>query len=343
MISAISAYGHQAASTRVRLHDWFSYLGIQPEVYEYVGFADNRPGRLLRHPVDVLAAERHIRRLRTAGSTVLLSREATPFSRGEVEERLLGEADWGVFDFDDALFVDVGGSRRFSMPEVKCARSVRGADVVVAGNDYLANWASDHNSAVRVIPSCIDPNDYRAKSCWAIEGAPRIVWLGSASTERYVADIAPALRQVCQRTGARLHVISAARDSGALRPLQPWTTRTPWSLGSFADELGEADVAIAPLPDTPYARGKCAYKLLQYAATGVPMIGSPVGANAEALSRFDGIAATTLDEWADGLQQLLSESEAGRTNRGLTEMLSVNKHYSFEAWQDDWKRAMGPQ
>lgn len=336
MIHAISAYGPTGASSRVRLLDWFSYLGLSPEIHDYAGFPDNRPTRLVRHPFSVARAERHIRGLNVTESTVVLSREATPFSLGEIEGRLLREAKWGVFDFDDALFVDSGGIRGPAHPARKCERAIKAADVVIAGNAHLADWASQHSDAIQVIPSCVNPSDYQAKSDWAVGDRPTMVWLGSPSTESFVANILPALRQVCERTGAQLLLISGANENPALDALGPFLNRVPWSLDKVATVLASADVAIAPLNDSPYARGKCAYKLLQYAATGLPIVGSPVGANALALSRFDGISASTDDEWVDGLIAVLEEPGDRRESRGRSAMRAVAEHYSFAAWSDLW-------
>jgi len=339
MIHAISGYGSAGASSRVRLLDWFSHLSLTPQVHAYAGFPDNRLGRLARHPLKVAAAERHVRLLDVAGHTVVLSREATPFSVGEVEERLLREAKWGVFDFDDALFLDNAGIRRLFQPARKCERAVKAADVVIAGNGHLADWASQHNDAIQVIPSCVDPADYQAKSSWTIGDRPTIVWLGSPSTEIYVAEIVGALRQVCKRTGAQVMLVSGADDNPAFDVLGPSLNRVPWSLHGVASVLASADVAMAPLNDTPYARGKCAYKLLQYAATGLPIVGSPIGANARALTRFVGVPATTDDEWVDALIGMVEEPEDRRENRGRTAMKAVAEHYSFAAWADVWAAA----
>lgn len=341
MIHAISAYGRNGASSRVRLHDWFSHLGLTPTVHDYAGFQDNRPKRVLKHPARVIEAELRIRALRTTGSTVVLSREATPFSWGDVEVRLLRDAALGVFDFDDAIFVDSGGARHWAQPARKCERAVRAADVVIAGNDYLAEWAAPFTGDLRVIPSCIEPDSYQAKTTWDTTERPRIVWLGSRSTEGYVAQIIRPLVEVCRRMDAQLVLISGPGDNPALADLGDSLTRVPWSLESVAAELAAADVAIAPLNDSAYARGKCAYKLLQYAATALPMIGSPIGANVEALSRFDGIAATTEDDWVAGLEQLLSESPSRRSARGLTALSAVARHYSFGAWATQWSDATG--
>lgn len=341
VIRAISAYGQTGASSRVRLLDWFAYLGLVPEVHNYAGFPDNRPARLARHPVSVANAERQIRALDVAGSTVVLSREATPFSKGEVEERLLRQADWGVFDFDDAIFAGNDGIRRLSSPHRKVQRTVRAADVVIAGNAYLAEWASHYSDAVQVIPSCVHPDDYQTKRTWAVTEMPTIVWLGSPSTEGYVADVLPALTQVCERTGAQLLLISGVADNAAFNVLGPSLKRVPWSLTTVSAALASADVAIAPLKDSVYARGKCAYKLLQYAATGLPIVGSPVGANALALTRFDGLQASTNDEWADALLEVLQEPEVRRERRGDRALSAVREHYSFAAWEKKWIDAIG--
>jgi hypothetical protein len=96
-----------------------------------------------------------------------------------------------VYDFDDALFDDQSSFRRLFGMQDKCRRATAAADVVIAGNDYLANWAEQHNKDVRVIPSCINPLDYAPKTDWSIRGdAPSLVWLGSPATEIYVAQIA---------------------------------------------------------------------------------------------------------------------------------------------------------
>lgn len=338
-LHAVSPYGRQASSTRVRLADWIDRLGLEARWHEYAGLPDNRPRRLARHPALVLRSELGLHTTRLEGATVVLSREAGPFTRGGVEERILRSARHGVFDFDDALFHDAGRVRRVLGQARKCERAVAAADVVIAGNDYLADWATGFSSDVRVIPSCIDPDSYSPKGGWEVGATPRLVWLGSPATEPYVAQIAPALLEVHARTGARLTVISG-RDAGALSTLAPMLDRVPWRLDTVAQALSSADVAIAPLDDSPYSRGKCAYKLLQYAATEVPMVGSPVGANETALQRFSGLAASGHGDWVDALIALLAEPSSQRRLRAQTGAAAVREHYSFAAWEATWRSAV---
>lgn len=341
-LHAVASYGPTGASTRVRLDDWFRFLGIKATHHYYAGLNSNRPGSVAAHLAAVTRAEFSLRRLDVSGQRVLLSREASPFSAGEVEERLLRHAAYGVYDFDDALFDDHSPMRRILRTQDKCRRAVETADVVIAGNDYLANWAQDHNKDVRVIPSCIDPRDYVPKTQWSITGdAPLLVWLGSPATEQFVANIAPALLEVHQQTGASLTLISGPRDNQALEPLRRMLRRVPWGIKTFAADLASADVAIAPLDHSPYSRGKCAYKLLQYAASGLPVVGTPVGANDLALQRFNGLAPSTHGDWTDALVQLLNEHSALRAERALQGRTAVERHYSFDAWKDEWLEAVG--
>ncbi|MDQ1484258.1 MAG: hypothetical protein QOF35_2334, partial [Actinomycetota bacterium] len=93
--------------------------------------------------------------------------------------------------------------------------------------------------------------------------------------------------------------------------------------------------------DTPYSRGKSAYKLLQYAAAGLPIVGSPVGANELALERFQGLQARSLDDWSQALLQVVTDAPALREVRARAGLSAVAAHYSFGAWEAQWCKAAG--
>lgn len=337
-----SPYGSRAPSTRVRLYEWLAHLGLSAERHEYAGLGHNSPGALARQPRAALAAERRTRALAetVATRTVVLSREASPFGWGDTEAALLRAAALGVYDLDDALFADRAGWRRVLGKEEKCRRALVSADRVVVGNDYLANYACDHARDVVVIPTCVEPGDYVLSGAPEILERPRIVWLGSASTESYLVGIAPALREVAKRTGAEVLVISVARETEHPE-LDGLVTRVPWQPATFADHLASAHVAIGPLNDDVYARGKCAYKLLQYGATGLPVVASPVGANALAIERFSAWPATTIEDWVDQLVTVISLDAKFRAEAGARARAAVEEHYSFAAWAPDWMKTVG--
>jgi glycosyltransferase involved in cell wall biosynthesis len=336
-----SSYGAAGASMRVRVLDWLRFLDLEAEVLDYLGTPNVRPGTLLRQPLRVLAAERRLRRLRRAPAwdRLLISRSMGPFTGGRLEAALLQRAGWGVYDFDDALYADArGGVHRFFGEAAGWSTAVRGADLVIAGNDSLAEAAARLNPEVRVIPSCVEPRDYPRKTSYEVGPVPRLIWMGSPSTEPYLQPVAPALLEVHRLTGARLTLVSAGRRP--LGELDVMTDRVTWD-GSRTDALlAEADCGIMPLPDIPFTRGKCAYKLLQYGAAGLPAVAAPVGVNARVIEQLDGLGPADAEAWVEALVGLLQEPEARRRARGEAARRAVEDHYSFDAWQSEFLRAV---
>lgn len=333
-ITTVSSYGAGGSSARVRLFDWLAHLRLPHRSIDYLGAPDNRPSTLLRRWPSVAVAERRLRSLSADGGpgTVLLSREASPFSNGRVEEGILRRADRGIYDFDDALFAyPTSGVRRLWSKRKVWSRSVRAADVVIAGNDYLAQAASELASDVVMIPSCVEPADYARKTEYELAGPPVAVWIGSPSTESYLGAIAEPLRRLHDRFGLRLLVVSSG--SRHLGPIGHMVDRADWTLDSFAAHLAGADLGIMPLPDTAYSRGKCAYKLLQYGASALPMVASPVGANALALQRMGGLSVRTDTEWVDAIAGILELRSSERAAMGASARTGVETHYSFAAWR----------
>jgi glycosyltransferase involved in cell wall biosynthesis len=336
-----SAYGPTGASTRVRVLDWLRFLGLQAEPFHYLGTSNVRPRTLARHPLGIVRAELGLRRLsrRPALERLLISRSTSPFSGGRMEEALLGQAGWGVYDFDDALYAaDRSGVHRHLGQSAGWARAVAAADLVIAGNAHLAEAATELNPNVQVIPSCVDPAGYPRKRDYAVGPVPRLVWLGSPSTERYLEGVAPALLEVHRRTGARLVLVSAGHRP--LGELDVMVDRVTWDGPRTDALLAGADCGIMPLPDDPFTRGKCAYKLLQYGAAGLPAVASPVGVNAHVIEQLSGRAATDQESWVTALVDLLAEPVAHREARGDTARKAVEDHYSFAAWAQTFRDAL---
>ena len=81
-----------------------------------------------------------------------------------------------------------------------------------------------------------------------------------------------------------------------------------WSLHGQVPDLVSADIGLAPLPDNRYTRGKCGFKILQYAAAGLPSVASPVGVNAEHVQHgATGFHAESSVDWVEKLTQLIED------------------------------------
>jgi len=343
VIYAVTPYGRSGPSSRVRVFEWLDRIEEPRTVSSYVSHCNARPLELARRPAAVLAAEVRLRRIAAAQpERLLLHREASPISRGGLERRLVERAGFAVYDFDDALHTDWGDGgrlRRLAPKAAKAVIAVENSDRVIAGNPTLAEWAAQHNDDVVVIPSCVAPERYAEKLDYAVADPPRLGWIGSADNEAYLRLVAPALSEVHRRSGARLTLIGTGEPR--LGELEALIDRVPWSEARQYALLAGIDVGLAPLPDDPYTRGKCGYKILQYAAAGVPVVASPVGINRALLLQLGMPAPATTGEWVDAIAGLLEApvEERAKLGRGAREV--VRRRYSFDAWLPTWRAAVG--
>jgi glycosyltransferase involved in cell wall biosynthesis len=122
--------------------------------------------------------------------------------------------------------------------------------------------------------------------------------------------------------------------------LAPFTTKVSWTQEGAASAPATWDVGLMPLTDGLYERAKCGYKLLQYAAAGLPAVGSPVGVNRSLLTGMQGEAATTPGEWIDAIEAVLAESAEDRAVRAVAGR-TVARQYSYATWEPQWRDAVG--
>jgi glycosyltransferase involved in cell wall biosynthesis len=251
----------------------------------------------------------------------------------------------GVYDLDDGLPWDDGklpGLGRWwkrPFPRSRVAhRAASAADRVIAGNDILGEWASSLCSDVVIVPTCVEPKEYSIRSAWDIdEHEPVLGWIGAPATEPYLDEIADALVEVNRRSGARLEIVSGNGSTSAA--LAPFASRRRWAPGATT-WISKWDIGLMPLRDGVYERAKCGYKLLQYAASGVPAIGSPVGVNARLLADMDGLAPISHGDWVEALVGMLAEPAERRRRRAMCG-LGVAQRYSYDEWQQRWLAAVG--
>jgi glycosyltransferase involved in cell wall biosynthesis len=106
--------------------------------------------------------------------------------------------------------------------------------------------------------------------------------------------------------------------------MEEFTDVIVWDESTEAEEVRKFSVGIAPLEDTPFSRGKCAFKSIQYMACGVPVILTPVGANKEIIKHGEnGFHAETEADWYRYLEYFYLNRAGirlmGERNRKLAE------------------------
>jgi glycosyltransferase involved in cell wall biosynthesis len=235
-----------------------------------------------------------------------------------------------VFDFDDAIMFGrksgAAGVLERHRRRRGFERMLRCCDAVTPGNRFLAEQCHGFEGPIEILPSAV-PSDVPQHS--PADGGPlRVGWIGRASNLRYLAPLAGTLRRVAERTPLELVIVSdAALDLAGVE-----TRFVPWSLAREAREVAAFDVGVMPLALAgPWSRGKCAYKLLQYMAAGVPAVASRVGMNETVIRHGEnGWLASDEDDWVEALTSLASDPEAA-ARMGRAGRATVEASYSIEA------------
>jgi glycosyltransferase involved in cell wall biosynthesis len=211
----------------------------------------------------------------------------------------------------------------------KFAATCRWVDVVAAGNDVLAGVARVTARTVTVLPTSIDTALYQPSTATAAD-PPTIAWIGSPENLVYLEMIRPALARLTTRYPAlRLRVICSRFPEWPEVAVEP----VVWSSATEARALAGAHIGVMPLTDDAWARGKCAFKLLQYMAAALPCVASPVGANTEAVvDGVNGFHADSDQGWERHLETLIRSPEL-RARFGANGRAHVESRFGLRTYQ----------
>ena len=213
-----------------------------------------------------------------------------------------------IYDFDDAIMYSPKNPASDRTSHFRLfRRTVKLSDMIIAGNCYLAEHAKRFNDNVKVLPTGLDTKAYNPEIRPRSNGKIRLVWIGSKSTLKYLAEIKPALEQIGERfSNVVLRII--CDDFFDLENMEVEKCR--WSLETQYTDLAASHIGLAPLPDNRFTMGKCGFKILQYASAGLPVVASPVGVNCECvLEGITGYHASQISQWADKISELINNIE----------------------------------
>jgi len=222
-----------------------------------------------------------------------------------------------AFDVDDAIWL----TTPFGKSAIQ--RIARFSDLILAGNDHIANWFAPISNRVHVIPTAVDTHRFKPHREMDMDNEVfTIGWTGSSATLPFLEAIeSPLARFLREFKHTRITIMADRKVCFKNIPPEKINCRR-WSPHAESNFLNTMDVGLMPMPDTAWTRGKCAYKMLLYMATGVPVIVSPVGMNRDVLAMGDvGLSARTDDEWYEALVYIYrhrtSAATMGKTGRGV--------------------------
>lgn len=334
----LSRYARLGSSSRLRLYQYLPYLqdaGIDATLVPF--FNDEYVlgiygGKVAKLPILKAYFDR-LRFMLKAGrfDAVWVEKEMLPWIPAWLELGLFPAKLPLIVDYDDAVFHRYD-QHRFSLVRGllgrKIDRVMQRADLVVAGNEYLASHARIAGaSRVEILPTVVDMARYGVTSpASGAQQLPVIGWIGSPLTAKYLNLIAPALQEIISRKLAKVIAVGANANLLDGIPVEA----IPWTEATEVKDIQGIDIGIMPLPDSPFERGKCGYKLIQYMACGKPVVASPVGVNSTIVrDGVDGFLASTHQEWVNALTRLLAEPEL-RQQMGSEGRLRIENEYSLQ-------------
>jgi glycosyltransferase involved in cell wall biosynthesis len=333
-VLGLSLYGNLAASTRYRLE----YYGVELKEYgidlEISSLLSNEYllARYSKSHIPWLSLIRNgflrfwlLLKYRQY-DLIIIYGELFPFLPKQIERCLINIPY--IYDFDDAFYLKYqqGLMAKLLAPflQGKIEQLITRASAVTAGNLYLKNYAVGLNRNTVFLPTVVDTGKFNNLKI-PKNNFFTIGWIGSPSTAIYLNEIIEPLKLIAKQSPIKLIVV------GASAPKIPGIIieEISWSDDTEVELINSFDVGIMPLFNDNWARGKCAFKLIQYMSCGVPVIASRIGANIDVVTPDCGFLVQSKDDWIDAISSLRDDAIM-RESMGLAGRQRVLQNYSYK-------------
>jgi glycosyltransferase involved in cell wall biosynthesis len=341
-VLALASYPVEAASSRYRIVQFIEPLARRGIDVTFSPFLDAtlfdalyEPGKLLRRLPRLLL--RTVARLgavvaATRADVVFVQREAMLFGPPVIEwliARVLRKPM--ILDLDDANWIAYrspiyGRFATWLKWTSKTDRLIRWARAVTCGSPNIATYANGI-----LVPTVVDTKRFHPAERRDV-AIPTVGWVGTHSTYAYLERLLPLFEQLAAEVEFRLRIVGSGRTKIDVRGVDVETR--PWSLDREVEDFQSLDLGIYPIADDAWSAGKAGFKAVQYMATGVPFVMSPVGVCATmGLAGRTHLLATSDDEWRDALLQLIRDARV-RESMSKEARAFAEAHYDIEAQAD---------
>lgn len=226
-------------------------------------------------------------------------------------------------DFDDNISANYQNtSKQFKIPKL-----VSLARFVTVGNHW---YLSEFKGNLIYLPTVIDIDKYPIHNLEKKELS--LVWIGSPSTVKYLKILEGVLVRLSEKHNFVLKIIGGKIELNNKIKVN----NIPWSAETENMELASSTIGVMPLTKTYWENGKCGFKLIQYMASGLPVIGSDLPANKEIIeNKINGYVAYNEEDWFSNLDFLLSNHDTC-LKMGEKSRQRVEQAYSYQVWGEKY-------
>jgi glycosyltransferase involved in cell wall biosynthesis len=256
---------------------------------------------------------------------VIIEKELFPNAPYFLEYIFLRNIKYAL-DYDDYIATGYKENlfKRFYLNN-KIQKLVKGAKFVTVCNRwYFEQFKTDN---LFYLPTVVNLDNYSKIKNTFESKVITIVWIGSPSTVKYLQNIVPILKLLSLKYLIKLKVIGAEiLIDGVNVEFVEWTPENE------NEELFSSDIGIMPLNDSMWDKGKCGFKLVQYMATGLPVIATVSPANNEIISNgLNGFIINDINEWYFRLEELILNKEL-REQFGKSGRYKIEFNYTYQVW-----------
>jgi glycosyltransferase involved in cell wall biosynthesis len=235
---------------------------------------------------------------------------------GRIVRRLRRRSRRLVYDVDDAVWLPHDEPHHW-FTQWRVQRRLESiasvADLCITANELLRAKLSAYSRNVCVLPMALSADEWPYESADK-GGRVRVGWIGSPANLRYLEAIEEDLTQVQKLHPQVEFVVFCGAKPKFLNGLQ--YTHVPFEPKRLPAVARSLNVGLLPLPDNDFAAGKSPIKALQYMASGVVTVASPVGATRDMiLEDIGGLFANGPGEWRDTVALLAGDPDLRRRLR----------------------------
>jgi glycosyltransferase involved in cell wall biosynthesis len=343
-VLALATYPVEAASSRYRIVQFIEPLRARGIDLNFVPFLDRslyealyeRRTLLARLPVVALRALRRVGDAFRSADIVFVQREAMLFGPPLIEwlaTRLRRRPL--VLDLDDATYIAYvspvyGRLATLLKWPSKTNRLIDRSRVVTCGNPNIAAHVRARGANAVVIPTVVDLNVFHPAE--HEREVPVVGWIGSHGTSPFLERLLPMLEELAAEVRYRLTIVGSGRREIRVPGVE--VDQRPWRMHSEAEDFRSLDLGLYPIADDAWSAGKSGLKAVQYMASGVPFVMSPVGVCATmGIAGETHSLATTDAEWLAALRCLIVDAPL-RATMGKAGRAFAERHYSLEQHAD---------
>ena len=218
-----------------------------------------------------------------------------------------------IFDIDDAIWHPHGKEHTFFTNlrnRWRLKAIARASDLCICANNVLGEHIRKLTERLTILPLTLDGKRWQPKTQTPGSSVVRVGWSGHPVNLPYLVAIEPALVQA-QAENPQIELTFFCGKAPTFRKLKYRHIRFEPDMET--QSIRSFDIGILPLPPGPFAAGKSPIKGLQYMATGIPTILTPLGATGDMFREGEtGLFASNNEEWQHAIGSLVRDQELRR-------------------------------